>query len=134
MVLLSAHMDEELYKENILDRYKHPRNKNAPEKYDIHEGGANATCGDALIVFLSFDENAKITEAHWDGEGCAVTHRQDDGTSWKNRGRRNTGNARYHDRAVTREVRLFIYEHVAPLAWRTAVWADIIKKFLISNF
>jgi len=73
MVLLSAHMDEELYKENILDRYKHPRNKNAPEKYDIHEGGANATCGDALIVFLSFDENAKITEAHWDGEGCAVS-------------------------------------------------------------
>jgi len=73
MLLLGLRMDEELYKENILDRYTHPRNKKAPEKYDIHEGGANATCGDALIVFLSFDKNARISEAHWDGEGCAIS-------------------------------------------------------------
>ena len=66
-------MDEELYKENILDRYKHPRQKGVPEKHDIHEGGVNATCGDNLIVFLSFDENGNIKEAHWDGEGCAIS-------------------------------------------------------------
>jgi len=66
-------MDEELYKENILDRYKNPRRKKVPEKHDIHEGSVNASCGDALVVFLSFDKNGDIVEAHWDGEGCAIS-------------------------------------------------------------
>ena len=66
-------MDEELYKENILDRYKNPRRKKVPENHDIHEGGVNASCGDALVVFLSFDKNGNVSEAHWDGEGCAIS-------------------------------------------------------------
>jgi len=71
-------MDEQIYKENILDRYKNPRHKGMPEKFDVHEGGVNATCGDSLIVFLSFDEDGKITEAHFDGEGCAVSQASSD--------------------------------------------------------
>lgn len=71
-------MDEQIYKENILDRYKHPRNKKVPEVFDIREGGVNATCGDSLIVFLSFDENGKIKSANFDGEGCAVSQASSD--------------------------------------------------------
>lgn len=66
-------MDEQIYKENILDRYKHPRHKKVPDSFDIHEGGVNATCGDSLIVYLSFDESGKIKSADFDGEGCAVS-------------------------------------------------------------
>ncbi len=66
-------MDEELYKQNILDRYKNPRHKKVPESFDMREGGVNASCGDSLMVFLKFDDNGKILEANFDGEGCAVS-------------------------------------------------------------
>lgn len=66
-------MDEELYKQNILDRYKFPRHKKVPDFYDIREGAVNASCGDSLIVFLAFDEGGKISEANFDGEGCAIS-------------------------------------------------------------
>ncbi len=66
-------MDEELYKQNILDRYHHPRNKGAPESYDVREGGVNASCGDSLIIFLKFGDDGKILEAKFDGEGCAIS-------------------------------------------------------------
>ena len=66
-------MDEELYKQNILDRYHNPRHKRVPDSYDMREGGVNATCGDSLLVFLKFNDEAKIAEANFDGEGCAVS-------------------------------------------------------------
>jgi nitrogen fixation NifU-like protein len=66
-------MDEELYKQNILDRYKNPRRKKMPDSYDMREGGVNASCGDSLLVFLKFDDDGKITEANFDGEGCAIS-------------------------------------------------------------
>ncbi|MBI2120573.1 MAG: iron-sulfur cluster assembly scaffold protein [Parcubacteria group bacterium] len=66
-------MDEELYKQNILDRYHHPRHKKVPEVYDMREGGVNASCGDSLLVFLKFDDDGKIAEASFDGEGCAIS-------------------------------------------------------------
>lgn len=66
-------MDEELYKQNILDRYHHPRHKKAPDSYDMREGGVNASCGDSLLVFLKFGDDGKIVEANFDGEGCAIS-------------------------------------------------------------
>lgn len=66
-------MEEELYKQNILDRYKHPKYKKVPDSYDMREGGVNASCGDSLLVFLKFDEDGKISEAGFDGEGCAIS-------------------------------------------------------------
>lgn len=66
-------MEEELYKQNILDRYKNPRHKKVPDSYDMREGGVNASCGDSLLVFLTFDDNGKITGANFDGEGCAIS-------------------------------------------------------------
>lgn len=66
-------MDEELYKQNILDRYKNPRYKKVPDSYDMREGGVNASCGDSLIVFLKFDDDGKIIQVNFDGEGCAIS-------------------------------------------------------------
>lgn len=66
-------MDEELYKQNILDRYHNPRQKKTPEVYDMREGGVNASCGDSLLIFLKFDDDGKIIQANFDGEGCAIS-------------------------------------------------------------
>jgi len=71
-------MDEQIYKENILDRYKNPRHKKVPDTFDIKEGSVNASCGDSLLVFLSFDEEGKIKEANFDGIGCAVSQASSD--------------------------------------------------------
>ncbi len=66
-------MDDELYRQNILDRYRHPRNKRIIPDASVRQGGANPSCGDSLIVYLSFDEEGKVEDSSFDGEGCAIS-------------------------------------------------------------
>ncbi|OGZ03707.1 MAG: hypothetical protein A2648_02005 [Candidatus Lloydbacteria bacterium RIFCSPHIGHO2_01_FULL_41_20] len=65
-------MDEELYKENILDHYSHPRNKKKMGDFTIKGDGINANCGDELMLYLK-TANRKITEASFEGVGCAIS-------------------------------------------------------------
>ncbi|OHA84694.1 MAG: hypothetical protein A2408_03765 [Candidatus Yonathbacteria bacterium RIFOXYC1_FULL_52_10] len=66
-------MDEELYKENILDHYRNPHNKDALDVYDVRGGGVNQTCGDELEFFVKFDEEGKVAQATFLGSGCAIS-------------------------------------------------------------
>ena len=66
-------MEDEIYKENILDRYRNPRWKKVIEDANIREGGVNPSCGDALIFFVKFGDNGSVEEASFDGEGCAIS-------------------------------------------------------------
>ena len=66
-------MDEELYKENILDHYRNPHNKDALDAYDVRGGGVNQTCGDELEFFVKFDEAGKVARATFLGSGCAIS-------------------------------------------------------------
>lgn len=66
-------MDDELYKQNILDRYRHPRNKRIIPDADIRTGGVNASCGDSLMLYLSFDGDGTVEDASFEGEGCAIS-------------------------------------------------------------
>lgn len=66
-------MDEEIYKENILDHYCNPHNKDALDEYDLRGGGTNPTCGDELELFVKFDDDGKVTHATFLGSGCAIS-------------------------------------------------------------
>lgn len=67
-------MDDEIYTQNILERYRHPKNKRAMADFDVREAGVNPSCGDSLILSIKFDEEKEIIEdASWDGEGCAIS-------------------------------------------------------------
>jgi len=62
---------EELYKQNILDHYKNPRNKRSIIDA-FHGSGVNASCGDKIDFYVKL-ENDKAADVSFTGEGCAVS-------------------------------------------------------------
>lgn len=63
---------DQLYREAILDHYKHPRRKGHLEQPDIHYHDHNPFCGDEITVELMV-ENGIVTDAAFDGRGCAIS-------------------------------------------------------------
>lgn len=66
-------MDEELYKENLLDHNKNPHNKRVIAGAHSEAEARNASCGDHGTLFISFDDNGRVLDAAFQGEGCAVS-------------------------------------------------------------
>ena len=64
--------EDDIYKENILDHYKNPRNLGEIQDADIKHTGLNPVCGDTIRLFVKLKDN-KITEAKFKGQGCAIS-------------------------------------------------------------
>lgn len=66
----------DLYAENILDHYRHPRNKNGKSQMEngkcIAHTEENLSCGDTLTIHLLIHDD-RISEISWDGTGCAIS-------------------------------------------------------------
>ena len=62
----------DVYAENILDHYRHPRGKVAPESPTVSHEEINVSCGDALTIQLIINDE-KVTEVGWEGTGCAIS-------------------------------------------------------------
>ena len=65
-------MSDQLYREAILDHYKHPRHKGKLENPDIHYHDHNPFCGDDLTIDLKVEDGI-IVDAAFDGHGCAIS-------------------------------------------------------------
>ena len=63
---------DELYRENILDHYKHPRNRGTLEKPDITYEDANPLCGDQLRIDIAV-EDGRIAQIRHSGHGCSIS-------------------------------------------------------------
>ncbi len=63
---------EELYRENILDHYQHPRNRGTIEHPDVTYEDANPLCGDKLRMDFRIADG-RITEVKFSGAGCAIS-------------------------------------------------------------
>jgi nitrogen fixation protein NifU and related proteins len=61
-----------LYKENILDHYKNPRNFKKPNSFTHKAFLDNVTCGDEMEVFLKIEEDI-IKEISFEARGCAIS-------------------------------------------------------------
>jgi nitrogen fixation NifU-like protein len=66
-------MDEHLYRENILEHYKRPRNFGRPEEFDLEFEDTNPFCGDEQHVFITLDENDRVASVAFEGKGCAIS-------------------------------------------------------------
>jgi nitrogen fixation NifU-like protein len=68
---------DDLYRENILDHYKHPHNWSPPadaiEQPDLEFHDLNPLCGDELTVQLAVDGDERIEEIRFLGHGCAIS-------------------------------------------------------------
>ncbi len=61
-----------LYQDEILDHYKHPRHKERLEQLTASAEAANPLCGDKLGLDIRV-ENGKISAVGYWGEGCAIS-------------------------------------------------------------
>jgi nitrogen fixation NifU-like protein len=62
-----------LYREQILDHYKHPHNFGELDDADLEFEDNNPLCGDELRVQLRTDDDGRIEELRFSGQGCAIS-------------------------------------------------------------
>lgn len=63
----------ELYQDLILDHGRTPRNKRKLAAHSHEALGHNPLCGDKITVYLSLGGDGKITDAAFEGQGCAIS-------------------------------------------------------------
>jgi nitrogen fixation NifU-like protein len=66
-------MDDQLYREYILEHYKHPHNHGSLEKPDMEAHDLNPLCGDELTFQVTLGDDGKVSEVAFDGHGCAIS-------------------------------------------------------------
>ena len=62
-----------LYREQILDHYKHPHNFGELDDADLEFEDMNPLCGDELRVQLRTDDEGRIEDVRFSGQGCAIS-------------------------------------------------------------
>lgn len=62
----------DLYADNILDHYKHPRHAGTLDMPSVTREEINLSCGDRLALELRVEDHV-IRELAWTGEGCAIS-------------------------------------------------------------
>ncbi|HEY6866790.1 MAG TPA: SUF system NifU family Fe-S cluster assembly protein [Candidatus Eisenbacteria bacterium] len=63
---------DEIYRENILEHYKHPRHHGTLESPDITYEDANPLCGDHLRMDLRV-KNGRVEDVRFSGHGCSIS-------------------------------------------------------------
>ena len=63
----------DLYQQVIVDHNKSPRNFGKLEHYNHEADGYNPLCGDKLHIYLDVDEQGRIADVSFEGEGCAIS-------------------------------------------------------------
>ena len=64
---------KELYQEIILDHGKNPRNLRRTENLNKDAKGHNPLCGDKVHGYLKLNENKKVEDISFEGQGCAIS-------------------------------------------------------------
>jgi cysteine desulfurase/selenocysteine lyase len=64
--------EQEMYKENVIDHYKFPRNKKEMIDCTVSKREVNPLCGDTITLYLKTDQG-KIKEVFFTGNGCAIS-------------------------------------------------------------
>lgn len=64
---------DDLYCEIIIDRFKNPQYRGALDPHDISFEDDNPLCGDHIRIDLRLNGEGKVSEAAFDGHGCAIS-------------------------------------------------------------
>lgn len=63
----------ELYRELILDHAKNPRHFGSLDEATHTAEGVNPLCGDKLRVYFTIGDDQRISDARFEGSGCAIS-------------------------------------------------------------
>jgi nitrogen fixation protein NifU and related proteins len=64
---------DDLYREQILEHYKHPQNFGRLDGHDLEFEDLNPLCGDELRVEIRLGDGGRIEDLRFDGRGCAIS-------------------------------------------------------------
>jgi len=64
---------DDFYREQIIDRYKNPLFKGKLDPNDISFEDENPLCGDRIRIDIRVDKFGIVSEAAFNGEGCAIS-------------------------------------------------------------
>lgn len=63
---------DELYRDVILEHFKHPSHAGELPDATVKVDGANPLCGDELTMYLQLDHD-RIAQVRFRGKGCAIS-------------------------------------------------------------
>ncbi|MFZ5820393.1 MAG: Fe-S cluster assembly sulfur transfer protein SufU [Chloroflexota bacterium] len=64
---------DDLYREQIIERYKSPHHRGHLDPHDIYFEDDNPLCGDHIEITIRVGEDGIVKEAAFDGKGCAIS-------------------------------------------------------------
>ena len=64
---------DDLYREVIIEHYKNPSYRGHLDPHDIQFEDNNPLCGDQIEITLRTDESGTVSDARFDGHGCAIS-------------------------------------------------------------
>jgi nitrogen fixation NifU-like protein len=64
---------DDLYREQIVDRFKNPRSRGTLDPHDFTYEDDNPLCGDRIRIDVRVDADNRVTAAAFSGQGCAIS-------------------------------------------------------------
>jgi nitrogen fixation protein NifU and related proteins len=64
---------DELYRDQILEHYKRPHNFGRLDDFDLDFEDTNPFCGDEQHVYIKLDDDGRVVEVGFEGQGCAIS-------------------------------------------------------------
>src|SRR4051794_31899684 len=64
---------DDLYREQIIEHYKHPHNWGELDEPDLEYEDSNPLCGDELRVQVRVGEDERVEDIRFAGHGCAIS-------------------------------------------------------------
>lgn len=65
--------EQDIYEEHVLDHYEDPYHRGVLETATHEDEGKNPLCGDVIHVAMRLDDEGRIAEAWFEGEGCVIS-------------------------------------------------------------
>jgi nitrogen fixation protein NifU and related proteins len=65
--------EEEIYQDHILDHYEDPFHRGHLNGATHAHQGKNPLCGDVVRIELDVDDDGKVKNLYFDGEGCVIS-------------------------------------------------------------
>lgn len=66
-------MDPGIYREQIIDLYEHPLNYGELPDPDFTYEEDNPLCGDVIRIDVRLDDEGRVADVSWSGDGCAIS-------------------------------------------------------------
>jgi nitrogen fixation NifU-like protein len=64
---------DDLYRDQILEHYKRPHNFGRLDDFDLEYEDTNPFCGDEQHVYIKLDDQDRVAEVAFEGQGCAIS-------------------------------------------------------------